>query len=95
MKEFNLSTLSSNVAITEAQREEGIILKIDKEAFEQAKYNGGYFVVRVKLVDENYVEKEPEDDRAVIPGHPNCRVGDCINCHVVSCAIYQGYEDMP
>jgi len=32
---------------------------------------------------------------AEIPGHPNCHVGDCLDCHVVSCAIYQGYEKMP
>lgn len=32
---------------------------------------------------------------AYIEGHPNCKPGDCFNgeCHVVSCAIYQGYEE--
>lgn len=32
---------------------------------------------------------------AYIKGHPNCKPGDCYNgeCHVVSCAIYQGYEE--
>lgn len=30
-----------------------------------------------------------------IPGHPNCKVSECIECHNVSCAIYQGYENMP
>ena len=30
-----------------------------------------------------------------IEGHPNCQVGECIDCHVVSCDIYQGYRAMP
>ncbi|MDF2866199.1 MAG: hypothetical protein K0R72_1017 [Clostridia bacterium] len=32
---------------------------------------------------------------AYIKDHPNCKPGDCYNgeCHVVSCAIYQGYEE--
>lgn len=48
------------------------------------------------LFEEVQPEKEPiEDTRSTIPGHPNCHVGDCINCRVVSCAIYQGYEEMP
>lgn len=37
-----------------------------------------------------------ETDERTIPGHPNCHYGDCYNdCHVVSCAIYQGYEKVP
>lgn len=30
-----------------------------------------------------------------IPGHPNCFVGECLECHNVSCAIHQGFEEMP
>ena len=32
---------------------------------------------------------------AYIKGHPNCKPGECFSgeCHVVSCAIYQGYEE--
>lgn len=31
---------------------------------------------------------------AHIKGHPNCKPGECYQeCHVVSCAIYQGYEE--
>ena len=96
MKEFKLSRLCSGVRITEAEREEGIILKIDKEVFEKTfAYDNGCFLVTIKLVEEGYVEKEPEDTRPVIPGHPNCRVGDCFGCQVADCAIHQGYEEMP
>lgn len=96
MKEFNLSRLRSGLHITEAEREEGIILKIDKEVFEKSVFNReNCFVVRIMMVDEGYEEKEPEDTRPVIPGHPNCRVGDCFGCQVADCAIHQGYEEMP
>jgi len=32
---------------------------------------------------------------AHIKGHPNCQPGECFttDCHVVACAIYQGYEE--
>ena len=40
-------------------------------------------------------EKSTTDDKDTIPGHPNCHYGDCNGCHVVSCAIYQGYESIP
>ena len=36
-----------------------------------------------------------EDDKDTIPGHPNCKIGECYDCHVVSCPIYQGYETIP
>lgn len=38
------------------------------------------------------LEKKDED---TIPGHPNCHFGECNDCHVVSCPIYQGYETVP
>lgn len=30
-----------------------------------------------------------------IKDHPNCKPGECYSgeCHVVSCSIYQGYEE--
>ena len=30
----------------------------------------------------------------IIPGHPNCRYGECDDCHVVSCPVYLGYETL-
>ena len=89
MKEFNLNLLKSGFSITEAEREEGIVLKIDKDAF-----SNGVFVVRIGMCTEEE-RNQPPIERATIPGHPNCYVGDCIDCHNVSCAIYQGYEEMP
>ena len=88
MKTFNLSSGQSGLKITEAEREEGIILNIDKNAFE----GDGCFYVRVFMSDGR--EEEPVES-ATIPGHPNCHVGECFDCHNVSCAIYQGYEEMP
>ena len=41
------------------------------------------------------VNSAPSEKPATIPGHPNCLVGECIECHNVACAIYQGYEEMP
>lgn len=35
------------------------------------------------------------DNRPTIPGHPNCHYGDCNDCHVVYCEIYQGYKEIP
>ena len=30
-----------------------------------------------------------------LEGYPNCKLGDCDDCHVVSCPIYQGYQQAP
>jgi len=30
-----------------------------------------------------------------LEGYPNCKVGECADCHVVSCPIYQGYQEAP
>ena len=89
MKTFELSYLSSGLSLTEEEREEGIVLKIDKDAFRD-----GTFVVRMNICTEEE-RNAPPPERSTIPGHPNCYVGDCIDCHNVACAIYQGYEDMP
>lgn len=92
MRSFeNLTQLNANLYITEAEREEGIILKIDKNAF--GTYNG-VLVVRIALGEEGKVPEIKEDEKT-IPGHPNCHYGDCLDCHNVSCAIYQGYEELP
>lgn len=49
-----------------------------------------------ELKDIGEEEKKKElEDKATIPGHPNCHYGDCYDCHVVSCAIQQGWEDIP
>lgn len=79
------------VAITEQEREEGLILKLKREDFDE---NGELRLnVVISLKDK---EKQQESDlRSTIEGHPNCKVGDCYDCHNVSCAIYQGYEPMP
>lgn len=52
-------------------------------------------IIKVRITiepNENEVEKVPASP---IPGHPDCRIGDCIECHNVSCAIHQGFEEMP
>lgn len=96
MKEFKLSNVRSVLRITDTEREEGIILKIDKDVFEKSFFNPeGYVDISLQLVEEGFVEKEPEDTRPTIPGHPNCHVGECFGCQVADCAIHQGYEEMP
>jgi len=49
--------------------------------------------IKTKCVEaESELEKVDDD---TIPGHPNCHFGECDDCHVVSCSIYQGYETVP
>ena len=48
------------------------------------QYFGNSDIRRVEYVDDD-----------TIPGHPNCRYGECGTCKVVSCGIYQGYEEVP
>ena len=93
----NLNQLNAGFSLTEAECKEGVILKFAEDAFDN--YNG-VLVVRISrryAEDENApktTEAENEPERT-IPGHPNCHYGDCYNCHVVSCGIYQGYEEIP
>ena len=50
-------------------------------------------VVTLNIAIECTEPKKEDED--TIPGHPNCRFGECYDCHVVSCSIYQGYETIP
>jgi len=45
--------------------------------------------------DSDVIEEIITEKSGTIPGHPNCQYGDCYDCHVVSCGIYQGYEEIP
>ena len=54
MKTFELDTLCSGVVITEAELEEGFIVKIDKNCFEN---KDDVFVIRVGIRNEE-AEKE-------------------------------------
>ena len=87
--EVNLRAYT-NLYISEEDYKEGIILKFVGDMPEISDRNDKH--ARIYLEDPT-VQYEPEEDtRRVIPGHPNCRVGDCDDCHNVACGIYQGYE---
>ena len=50
----------------------------------------------LKNVDVPERKTVKEDDRPIIRGHVNCRLGDCLDdCHNVSCAIHQGFSPIP
>lgn len=80
---------NSTLYLTEADCEEGIILNIPKTVLEGNPIN-----LCIRLESKKVTEPYENLDTS-IPGHPNCQVGDCFECHNVSCAIYQGYEEMP
>ena len=80
----------TNVHISEEDYKEGIILKFVGDMPEISDRNDKH--VRIYLEDPTTHHEPEEDNRRVIPGHPNCRVGDCDDCHNVACGIYQGYE---
>lgn len=79
------------VTITEAEREEGLVLKLKREDFNEK----GELYLNVTFSLKDVAESVHPVKGRPIDGHPNCNVGDCIDCHNVSCAIYQGYEEMP
>ena len=71
----NLTQFTASFSLTEAEREEGVVLKFAKDAFDT--YNG-VLVVRISLRPEEaqHTPKNEEPERT-IPGHPNCHYGDC------------------
>ncbi len=81
--------------INEEDFKNGVILKFVGEMPPNSERNHDH--IRI------YLEKKQTGTRKVqvpiiptIPGHPNCKYGDCNReCHVVSCGIYQGYEPTP
>ena len=75
----------------EEEEEEGIVLKLKREDFD---INGELHLDVVFYLNDCEKNNEVKQGHP-IEGHPNCNVGDCIDCHNVSCAIYQGYEPMP
>lgn len=54
-------------------------------------------VLKIEFGQAEISDDAPRDEAGhlMIPGH-NCALGDCdYECHVVSCAIHQGYEAEP
>jgi len=89
----NLTQFNASFSVTEAECKEGVVLKFAEDAFNT--YNG-VLVVRIsRRSEKDEIAPKNEEPERTIPGHPNCHYGDCYNCHVVSCAIYQGYEEIP
>lgn len=89
MKEYTVN-LNENpsIVITEEELKEGIIIRFKGDTPEQFSY--------LCVYAEAKHEAEVKDTRPTIPGHPNCHYGDCYKeCHVVSCGIHQGYEEIP
>lgn len=92
MKEINLDgAWKYHVEITEEERAEGVVLKLKREDFDEK----GELHLNVVFSLKDSVKNNEVKQGRPIEGHPNCNVGDCIDCHNVSCAIYQGYEPMP
>lgn len=86
----------TNIYISEQDHAEGIILKFVGDKPNPAVRDHKH--IRVYLEQPKHPEKK--DNRVpvipTIPGHPNCHYGDCLgDCHVVSCGIYQGFEEIP
>lgn len=53
-------------------------------------------LIDMPSIGNDSAEEPEEDNRPTIPGHPNCHYGDCYKeCHVTSCAIHQGFEEIP
>lgn len=95
MKTFNLSEYASaSFKLTAEDCKNGIILKFNPlEMLHNDCVNISFSLDKEE--EKELTEYIKGEDASIIPGHPNCRVGDCYDCHVVSCAIYQGYEEMP
>ena len=52
-------------------------------------------IIKVRITIEDEPEEITTDIGESIPGHPDCKVGECLECHNVACAIHQGFEEMP
>ena len=76
--------------ISEEDYKEGVIIKFVGDMPAISERNDKH--IRIYLEDPTVHSEPVEDRRRIIPGHPNCRVGDCDDCHNVACGIYQGYE---
>ena len=70
------------LVLTESDVKNGVII-----CFEQG-YAGGNVAIEV-VADESIINPKGTP----IKGHPNCVMGECYDCHVVSCAIHQGFEE--
>ena len=80
-----------NVTVSEAERQEGILICIPRLAFDE----NGEKVFRMKISMDAKSKSDLKNNRHPIEGHPNCYIGDCDDCHDMSCAIHLGYEDFP
>lgn len=95
MKTIEVTMGQSPILINEEDFKDGVILKFVGKMPKNSERGN-------KSVDI-FLEKKQTGTKKVnvrieptIPGHPNCYYGDCDReCHVVSCAIYQGYEHAP
>lgn len=72
---------TKKLTLTESEAREGVVLN-----FEHGFSSGE---VNIEVIPDPAGSK-PKGTR--IKGHPNCHMGDCNECHVVSCGIYQGYD---
>ncbi|MBQ6860510.1 MAG: hypothetical protein IJO08_02545 [Clostridia bacterium] len=82
MKTVELNKLTpKRVVITPEEAKEGIVVNFGKDFVE------GELII---CVEES---KPAEKTGTKIKGHPNCVMGECLECHVVSCAIHQGFEE--
>ena len=82
MKTVELNKLTpKRVVITPEEAKEGIVVNFGKDFVE------GELII---CVEES---KPAEKTGTKIKGHPNGVMGECLECHVVSCAIHQGFEE--
>ena len=82
MKSIELVNGTTKIlTLTESEARDGVFL-----CFEPGYASGK---VSIEVIADSPASK-PRGTR--IKGHPNCHMGDCNECHVVSCGIYQGYD---
>lgn len=88
--------MCGNLRITEEDFKEGIILKFTDEMPRVEDRHDRHVRIYLKKPKTEGKKTKLVPVIPTIPGHPNCQYGDCDReCHVVSCGIYQGYEDTP
>ncbi len=94
MKDVYIRSLPKTLNIRPEEFEEGITLH-----FKYAELKKPCQITISASDAEPVTSKDTSKDTSKprrIPGHPNCYYGDCSHeCHVVSCGIYQGYEEYP
>lgn len=93
MKTYTITKYNAEIQLTPEDMANGFIVKLDLpyEFYDSGK-------LKLRFCNGHIADDAPRSERGVptILGHPNCEVGACdYDCHVVSCAIHQGFSEEP